>query len=393
MSWCSVAAGMSACRSAWRSPSGPAGRDLRHQPGHPRAHRRRRDAVHGDGRRGAAPELLPTGRLGFGSDGSMIERTSHLVVVIGTPVDEFLGPSMTVFEKAVDQIAPHLRDGALVVLRSTVYPGTTGVCDPEPRRARLQRRRRVLPGADRRGPRARGARLAAADHRRGLDRRCRARGGALRRPGREDDPRLDQGSRARQAVHEHLAVHEVRGRQPVPDDRRPGRRGLHERAAGHPRGLPARRRPARARGSRPARACSRTRCSSRRSPRTTSRSDRPPCRSTRACRPTSSRAWNAATAGCRARPSASSGWPSRASRTTRAHRSATSCASSCRGPAPASCATDPYVDDDRLVPLDRVLAESDILVLGAPHKAYRGLEVGGKDVIDVWGLLGEGIRL
>ncbi len=48
-----------------------------------------------------------------------------LVVVIGTPVDEFLGPSMTIFEKAVDQIAPHLRDGALVVLRSTVYPGTT----------------------------------------------------------------------------------------------------------------------------------------------------------------------------------------------------------------------------------------------------------------------------
>ena len=32
---------------------------------------------------------------------------------------------MTIFEKAVDQIAPHLREGALVVLRSTVYPGTT----------------------------------------------------------------------------------------------------------------------------------------------------------------------------------------------------------------------------------------------------------------------------
>ena len=50
----------------------------------------------------------------------------QLVVVIGTPVDEFLGPSMTIFEKAVDQIAPHLREGALVALRSTVYPGTTG---------------------------------------------------------------------------------------------------------------------------------------------------------------------------------------------------------------------------------------------------------------------------
>src|SRR6187455_2605148 len=70
-------------------------------------------------------KVLATGRLAFGSDGSMIERTENLVVVIGTPVDEFLGPSMTIFEKTVDQISPHLRDGALVVLRSTVYPGTT----------------------------------------------------------------------------------------------------------------------------------------------------------------------------------------------------------------------------------------------------------------------------
>ena len=32
---------------------------------------------------------------------------------------------MTVFERVVNQVAPHLREGALVVLRSTVYPGTT----------------------------------------------------------------------------------------------------------------------------------------------------------------------------------------------------------------------------------------------------------------------------
>ena len=71
-------------------------------------------------------EILPTGRLELGTDAAMIRRTDRLIVVIGTPVDEFLGPSMTIFEKAVDQIAPHLRDDALVVLRSTVYPGTTG---------------------------------------------------------------------------------------------------------------------------------------------------------------------------------------------------------------------------------------------------------------------------
>ena len=71
-------------------------------------------------------EILPTGRLVFSSDGSMIGLTDQLIVVIGTPVDEFLGPSMTIFGQAVAQIAPHLRDGALVILRSTVYPGTTG---------------------------------------------------------------------------------------------------------------------------------------------------------------------------------------------------------------------------------------------------------------------------
>jgi UDP-N-acetyl-D-mannosaminuronic acid dehydrogenase len=55
--------------------------------------------------------------------------------------------------------------------------------------------------------------------------------------------------------------------------------------------------------------------------------------------------------------------------------------------------TDPYLKDDRFVTLDSVLKESDILILGAPHKAYRSLEVGGKDVVDVWGALGAGIQL
>jgi UDP-N-acetyl-D-mannosaminuronic acid dehydrogenase len=55
--------------------------------------------------------------------------------------------------------------------------------------------------------------------------------------------------------------------------------------------------------------------------------------------------------------------------------------------------TDPYVRDERFVPLETVLAESDLLILGVPHRAYRGLEIGGKDVVDVWGALGTGIRL
>jgi UDP-N-acetyl-D-mannosaminuronic acid dehydrogenase len=69
--------------------------------------------------------VLPTGRLVTSADPAIVGRSEALVIVIGTPVDEFLGPSMTLFEKTVEQVAPHLRDGALVVLRSTVYPGTT----------------------------------------------------------------------------------------------------------------------------------------------------------------------------------------------------------------------------------------------------------------------------
>jgi UDP-N-acetyl-D-mannosaminuronic acid dehydrogenase len=46
-------------------------------------------------------------------------------MVIGTPIDEFMNPSMRVFERAVDDLGPYLRKGALVILRSTVYPGTT----------------------------------------------------------------------------------------------------------------------------------------------------------------------------------------------------------------------------------------------------------------------------
>jgi len=70
-------------------------------------------------------QVLKTGRLELSSSAEMLGRADQVVVVVGTPIDEFLNPSMTVFERAVEQMAPHLRPGALVVLRSTVYPGTT----------------------------------------------------------------------------------------------------------------------------------------------------------------------------------------------------------------------------------------------------------------------------
>jgi UDP-N-acetyl-D-mannosaminuronic acid dehydrogenase len=70
-------------------------------------------------------ELLPTGRLQLASDPGLIARTDIVILVIGTPIDEFMNPSVRIFDKVVDDLVPHLKRGSLVVLRSTVFPGTT----------------------------------------------------------------------------------------------------------------------------------------------------------------------------------------------------------------------------------------------------------------------------
>ena len=69
--------------------------------------------------------LLPTGRLEFSTQAALVGRGDAVVIVIGTPIDEFMNPSIRIFQKVVDELAPCIRPGSLVVLRSTVYPGTT----------------------------------------------------------------------------------------------------------------------------------------------------------------------------------------------------------------------------------------------------------------------------
>jgi UDP-N-acetyl-D-mannosaminuronic acid dehydrogenase len=54
----------------------------------------------------------------------------------------------------------------------------------------------------------------------------------------------------------------------------------------------------------------------------------------------------------------------------------------------AVLATDPFVTTDpELVALDEMIARSDLLILCAPHSAYRDLDFAGKPVVDVWGFL------
>jgi UDP-N-acetyl-D-mannosaminuronic acid dehydrogenase len=54
--------------------------------------------------------------------------------------------------------------------------------------------------------------------------------------------------------------------------------------------------------------------------------------------------------------------------------------------------TDPFVSDPSLVPLETVLEKSDVIIVGAPHSSYRALKIDRTKthVVDVWNLFGNG---
>jgi UDP-N-acetyl-D-mannosaminuronic acid dehydrogenase len=63
--------------------------------------------------------------LFLSDDKSVIAESHFVVIVLGTPVDKHLNPQFTLFREFIDGILDYLRPGQHVVLRSTVYPETT----------------------------------------------------------------------------------------------------------------------------------------------------------------------------------------------------------------------------------------------------------------------------
>jgi UDP-N-acetyl-D-mannosaminuronic acid dehydrogenase len=337
-------------------------------------------------------DVLSTGRLTFGSTGELIERTDNLVVVIGTPVDEFLGPSMTIFEKAVDQIAPHLRTGALVALRSTVYPGTTGYvakhladrgcvvdvafCPERIAEGHALEELHSLPqiiGADDDHAAERATALfgklasktirtttkeaeltklftntwrymkfAVANQFFMIADSAGVDYTNVLRAIREDYPRAADlpgpGFAAGPCLFKDTMQLSAFTADHFP---------LGQAAMQVNEGLPAYIVSALER-----------------------RYD----------------GLGGKTVGILGMAFKAESDDPRASLSFKLRKLLTWAG------AKVVC-TDPYLKDERFVALDRVLKESDILILGAPHKAYRSLEVGGKDVVDVWGALGAGIQL
>jgi UDP-N-acetyl-D-mannosaminuronic acid dehydrogenase len=76
---------------------------------------------------GAEPKLRQViGRtLEVSTDPACVAESRCVVVVIGTPVDEHLNPTFHSMRKFFSGLAPYLVDGQCIILRSTVYPGTT----------------------------------------------------------------------------------------------------------------------------------------------------------------------------------------------------------------------------------------------------------------------------
>ncbi len=70
-------------------------------------------------------EVTASGALRATCDESAVARAEIVMVVIGTPVDEHLNPDLRSIFRAIRDALPFFRDGQLVVLRSTVYPGVT----------------------------------------------------------------------------------------------------------------------------------------------------------------------------------------------------------------------------------------------------------------------------
>jgi UDP-N-acetyl-D-mannosaminuronic acid dehydrogenase len=338
------------------------------------------------------PKVLASGRLVLDSDPAMMERTDRLIVVIGTPVDEFLGPSMTIFEHTVAEIAPHLRDGTLVILRSTVYPGTTeyvaqrlaerglnldvAFCPERIAEGYALQELRTLPqivGAETDAAADRATEVFAQLGSKSI--RTTSREAELAklftntwrymkfavanqffmiadqagvnydnvlRAIREDYPRARDLPGPGFAAGPCLFKDAMQLAAFTSDHFPMGQAAMQVNE-----GLPGyivsalQRRYGTLRGK---------------------------------------------TVGILGMAFKAESDDTRASLSFKLRKLLTWAG------ARVIC-TDPYVQDQRLVPMDQVLAESDVLILGAPHAAYRELEVGGRDVVDVWGAMDGGIRL
>ncbi len=73
----------------------------------------------------AVRSCLSTGRLAATTDGSVLAECDVIFICVPTPFTPQKEPDTSYMTRAAQEIAAHLREGQLIILRSTSYPGTT----------------------------------------------------------------------------------------------------------------------------------------------------------------------------------------------------------------------------------------------------------------------------
>jgi UDP-N-acetyl-D-glucosamine dehydrogenase len=70
-------------------------------------------------------KLVESGSVAASSDYGVLEEADAILIALPTPLSSQREPDLSIVKSAVEQIAPRLRKGQVVVLESTTYPGTT----------------------------------------------------------------------------------------------------------------------------------------------------------------------------------------------------------------------------------------------------------------------------
>lgn len=76
---------------------------------------------------GAEPilkKVLKNGTLEISLDIKSISKARHVIIAIGTPVDEYLSPKIRPFLELFTKLSPYLSKDQIIIIRSTVYPRT-----------------------------------------------------------------------------------------------------------------------------------------------------------------------------------------------------------------------------------------------------------------------------
>jgi UDP-N-acetyl-D-mannosaminuronic acid dehydrogenase len=76
-----------------------------------------------DGARELLRRALDRSFLEVSETPELMSECRFLVLIIGTPVDEHLNPSFTAMRRVIESCSAHLRDGQILILRSTIFPG------------------------------------------------------------------------------------------------------------------------------------------------------------------------------------------------------------------------------------------------------------------------------